>query len=77
MKLFPNPAADQVNVELTAITKGEVRVELVNMLGQVLNKVNTDNNKATFNVGELPAGFYMVECYQDGVRIGTAKFVKN
>lgn len=77
MKLFPNPAADQVNVELTTVTNGEVRVELVNMLGQVLNKVNTDNNKATFNVAELPAGFYMVECYQDGVRIGTAKFVKN
>ena len=77
MSLFPNPAADQVNVELSTSTTGNVRLELVNMLGQVLNKVNTDNKKATFNVAELPAGLYMVECYQDGVRIGTAKFVKN
>jgi len=75
--VFPNPANDQVNVEMTTLTQNSVRVELLNMLGQVLNTATVDNNKASFSVSNLPAGFYMIDCYQDGIKIGTAKFVKN
>jgi hypothetical protein len=77
MQVYPNPANDQINVEVRSATTGNVHVELVNMLGQMINTVKTDNNKASFSISNLPAGFYMVECYQDGIKVGTAKFVKN
>ncbi len=77
MSVFPNPANDVVNVEVTSPFAGSVRVELVNMMGQVLNTATSDNLKTSINIATLPAGMYMVDCYMEGVKIGTAKFVKN
>ncbi|MCF8450983.1 MAG: T9SS type A sorting domain-containing protein [Taibaiella sp.] len=77
INVFPNPTSENINVEVTTAAAGAIEVQLVNMLGQVLNTVNADANKATINVANLPGGFYMVDCYQNGMKIGTSKFVKN
>lgn len=77
ISVFPNPTSDIVNVEIMTEVPGAVTVELVNALGQKINGSDAVNNKATFNVANLPGGFYMVDCYQDGRKIGSAKFVKN
>jgi hypothetical protein len=35
------------------------------------------NNKAALDVSTLPAGVYLVDCYRNGVKVGTSKFIKN
>lgn len=77
MNVFPNPASDKVSVEVTTVIEGTMNVELSNMLGQVISKVNADTRKVNIDVASLPAGVYMIDCYLGGIKIGAAKFVKN
>ncbi len=77
MNVYPNPTSDVVNVEVMAITEGAVTVEVSNLLGQSLYRTETNNRTVGINVATLPAGMYLVDCYVAGVKIGTAKFVKN
>ena len=77
IKVFPNPANTLVNVDITTTADGSMEVELFNMLGQKLNTVPVTDHRARFDVSNLAAGIYLVDCYRDGVKIGTARFVKN
>jgi hypothetical protein len=77
LKLFPNPANDQINVEINSSSGGKMQVEVLNMVGQKLNMVTAVNNKAGIDVTGLPAGCYLVNCYSDGVKVASSRFIKN
>jgi hypothetical protein len=77
IKLYPNPASDNLNVEINTAATGNVRIDVLNLMGQKVNSVQSADRAATFNVANLPAGYYMVDCYIEGVKIGTARFIKN
>lgn len=77
MKIFPNPADQFVNVEINNTPGGKYKVEVVNLLGQSLNAQDLVNNKATVSVADLASGVYFINCYRDGVKFASAKFVKN
>lgn len=77
VKVYPNPTSSNLNVEVNSIAGGNVEVEISNLLGQKMNTTQTVDNKATVNVSNLPAGCYLVNCYQNGVKIATSKFIKN
>ena len=49
----------------------------MNMLGQEITRVGAANNKAVIDASKLAPGIYVVECYRDGLKTGTAKFIKN
>jgi hypothetical protein len=46
-------------------------------MGQKLTSAAVNNNTATLSVAQLPAGVYLVECYRDGVKLATTRFIKN
>ncbi len=77
MKVFPNPADQFVNVEINNTPGGKYKVEVVNLLGQTLNAQDLVNNKTTIGVSDLASGVYFINCYRDGVKFASAKFVKN
>ncbi len=77
MNVFPNPAYNSVTVELSTAVAGTMRVDVANMLGQVVSTTNTDTQIANIDVASLPAGIYIVDCYVEGIKVGAAKFVKN
>ena len=77
VKIYPNPATEMLNVEVTSAATGDVEVDILNMLGQKLVTTNTINNKAKINVAGLPAGTYLIGFYRDGVKISAARFTKN
>ena len=54
-----------------------MEVEVMNILGQRLFMLPVVNNQAQINVSGLPGGTYIVNCYRDGIKIHTAKIVKN
>jgi hypothetical protein len=76
LKVYPNPATSAVNVEVSTTVSGDVRFEIVNMLGQRLNTVQANDRKALINVADLSTGHYIIDCYIGDIKIGTAKFIK-
>lgn len=77
VKVFPNPTKDNINVEISSSIDGKMQVQLFNLLGQKLSVVDAVNHKATIDVSNLPGGCYLVDCYRDGVKIATSRFIKN
>lgn len=77
VKVYPNPANDQINVAISSTMQSAVQVEVFNMLGQVVRTATTENNMASINVKELAAGIYILNCTRDGVKVATARFIKN
>ena len=62
MSIFPNPADDVLNMNLTFGTPQEATITIVNMAGQVLNTINTGvttNYNNAIDISALPAGVYM------------------
>jgi hypothetical protein len=77
VKVYPNPASNNINVEVNGAFGGNMEIVILNLLGQRVNSTPAIDNKATINVSNLPAGVYLVDCVRDGVKIATAKFIKN
>ena len=77
IKIYPNPATETINVDIETTGSGTFRIEVLNMLGQSVNSVTTKDHNTKINVAGMPAGIYLVDCYRDGVKTATAKFIKN
>jgi len=72
MDMFPNPATDIVNIDLAAQQDGRVLVSVLDMSGRVVipasafEMVAGETRRNTINVGNLPAGAYMVTMQRNG-----------
>jgi hypothetical protein len=75
--VFPNPASSIVNVSISNVASGEIVVEISNILGQKIAATTAIAGKATLDVATLPAGAYLVSCFQNGVRISASRITKN
>ncbi len=73
MTVFPNPAHDLLNIELTSETQKELSISLITIDGKVMmeRKGNVQGKgRAQLNVSQLPAGFYFVKvATKDGVMV--------
>jgi len=64
LNLFPNPASNNVFVELDLVNKADVQIRLLNVTGQiVMTKAlgETQSNKVELSTTKLPAGVYMMQ----------------
>jgi len=77
MKVFPNPTSQILNVEINSSVVGQLNVEILDMLGQKVAAQPLSYHKASIDVASLPAGAYLVDCYREGVKIATTRFIKN
>ncbi len=75
VEVYPSPAGDVVNVAIAVAGKTEVTI--TNMLGQVVKAKTFNGNSIQLNVSDIAAGGYLVSCTQNGVKVGTARFIKN
>lgn len=55
VSLYPNPTGNELNINSNKLFN---KVEILNMQGQVIRLLNTDNRVVTLSVSELPKGFY-------------------
>lgn len=75
LNIYPNPAKDMINVELSA-DKNVERIELISMAGQVVYESNPNSNMFQVDVKFLAEGLYFINIYVvDGVM--TKKIVVN
>jgi|GEM_PF-633962 len=75
LKLYPNPASDQLQITLEASAGNILGLELMDYLGRTLFTQKAKGYEQSINVKSLAAGVYMIRCTTDkGVYIN--KFVK-
>ena len=72
-KIYPNPANNQVKIEL--INDETAELSIVNMLGQVVNVATLNEMDNTVDVSSLSSGIYMLKISQGG-NVYTTKFIK-
>ena len=62
---YPVPANDELTIEFTAPQRGDVSIELINLIGQQVNKVYRSDTDAGYHhivkldIHDLPPGVYM------------------
>jgi len=71
IKVYPDPATDNLTIE----SPSRIKIDLLNVQGQLIKTVAASNSKTEIDVSALPTGVYIVEVKTEkGVGIG--KFVK-
>ncbi len=69
---YPNPANDILNVELNS--NENAVISIVNLIGQTVKVVNTNNTLNTIQISDLTSGMYMLKVEQAG-KTFTSKIV--
>jgi PKD repeat protein/pimeloyl-ACP methyl ester carboxylesterase len=78
-RLWPNPAWDVLNLEFPAAASTEIRLSLLNQLGQALEEVRLPPGETliAWSVSHLPAGLYFISVSPSDDQSGTVlRFVK-
>lgn len=80
LSIFPNPVVNSAKVSIELKHSGNVNLEIVNMSGQIVYKVELGNLSAGDNtidvqVGDINSGVYLLKVNTGGLS-GTTRFVK-
>lgn len=69
MTTYPNPVTDQVSVTISGAIEGVASVAIADQSGRVLISGNVQDAAATLNIGQLPAGMYLLQYTDQAHRI--------
>ena len=79
IKTFPNPVANQLNIQFNAAKMLDIEISVANLIGQVLVQenriINSGINELSILTNELPAGVYMLNI-RSAEGVLTQKIVK-
>jgi uncharacterized protein (TIGR02145 family) len=80
IKLYPNPAINQLEISYKTNEQGCVQLEIIDMHGKVVEKQILNSQKGINNenipVTHLPAGLYLIRLHSRN-KLETIKFIKN
>ncbi len=76
MTIFPNPSSRVANITLKGNTRGNVSLEVVNLNGEVVQRVAGNGSKsAEINTSEMLKGVYFVRYLRDGKVVETKRLL--
>lgn len=77
LSVFPNPAKNELNVQLPAGAQTEVKLEIINQMGQVLRSLTVADGQELLPIemADLPAGVYVLY-YRAGEQTQEVRFTK-
>jgi len=62
LKVYPMPATDFINIEITPTNTGQLLLELYNISGvKVLNKLAVNQPIMQVNISDIPSGIYLLK----------------
>ena len=62
LKVYPTPATDFINIEITPVDTGRLILELYNSSGvKVLNKIAANQPVVQVNISDIPSGIYILK----------------
>jgi len=62
LSIFPNPAQDQLNVDIIGKLNEPLTITMVNVLGQTVYNTTTSKNQVRINTGNMAQGIYTLIC---------------
>jgi len=75
LQIYPNPASDYVNVDLTGLNGGEYEIVIYNSVGQSIKVVKTTDSLNRIDISELNEGLYFVVVKNEGNPISKSKLI--
>ena len=75
-RIFPNPAQEQVNLELAASVR-QAKAILYNQHGQQIQLLQVAAGQTEIDIRSLPPGIYLLTVSKDGQLIDTHRFIKS
>ncbi|MGE0567992.1 MAG: M1 family aminopeptidase, partial [Bacteroidia bacterium] len=75
IKVYPNPAKNNINVDLTALTEQHDEVQLKDINGRLIKRVSISEKKISMSVQDYPKGVYFIEVKNMGESIGQKKIM--
>lgn len=77
INIYPNPAQEYINLDFYNLQKcNSYFVELVDINGKLLQKLEIQNSKEILSIQNLASGIYFVRVFENGKSIDTKKVVK-
>ncbi|MDO9001557.1 MAG: SBBP repeat-containing protein [Bacteroidota bacterium] len=76
ISIYPNPSTKIINVELEILNEKDTKIQILNLLGQVLIEETPTSQNFSFNIQNFPNGLYFLKMISDGNIIETRKIVK-
>jgi len=77
LKIYPNPATNEITITLPFHMNENVDIELMNPLGRVLiSKNNFSGDEVKIDISSLKKGIYFIRCKKNNKTMNT-KFIKN
>lgn len=73
---YPNPTKGIINIESAVSINNNVKVQILNLLGQILLEENIDTSQHTFNIQNFTNGLYFLKIFIEGKLISTQKIIK-
>ncbi len=81
VRVYPNPVQAALTVEVHAEVDGPLVLEWVNPLGQVVHRsqhpLQQGDNRLLAEVHALGKGVYLLQLYQNGVRVGQQRIYRD
>jgi hypothetical protein len=75
--VYPNPSKELVYITLENTNGSELKVELINILGQVQLSEIYKNKTLVLNLSLLTANIYSLRIYKNNILIATKKIIKD
>ena len=79
LKVYPVPAGDFINIEITPVDTGRLILELYNNSGvKILNKVAVYQPVLQVNISDIPSGVYLLKIFMLSKKqlFGVQKIIK-
>jgi hypothetical protein len=76
ISITPNPATSMVRIELPVRADSKIKVVVTDMAGRVLTTHTGTGRVLQMNVAGMPAGSYLLNCFENELKIATSRFVK-
>jgi hypothetical protein len=77
VKIYPIPTTSTINLEINKQVKGRMTVEISDILGKKMKKIETDRVKLIIDVEDLKGGIYFISIRDQNGFIWTQKIIKN
>ncbi|MCB0753984.1 MAG: T9SS type A sorting domain-containing protein [Flavobacteriales bacterium] len=78
ISVYPNPAIDQLIVNMSNASESVDGVVIRNMMGQIVSTISVQGQqRLEIEVASLTSGVYMIEFQNENSILGVQKFVKN
>jgi len=71
INIFPNPATNYIKINIPE----KATIEIINIEGQIIKKINYNSKEATIDLDDLPSGYYILKVITVK-EILTKKFIK-